>query len=235
MSFLKIGDRAAGAIKSGRHDAPRRQDGDLRRRTTPTSRPSSTGRWARKQKVAALVAGSKLLAAHANAIITACATSDLIDGAKFDPKRNKGLAKAVRGARQAMLPEGAVQQAVLLARQGFDRVEVPTFDADWDSAAYLTVSGQNSNNSVRVSDAFLEAVEGRRRVVPDPAHRRGHREVAECPGAVGQGLLRRLGHRPIPACSTTRRSTTGTPARAGGGSTASNPCSEYMFLDDHRL
>ena len=33
MSFLKIGDRAAGAIKSGRHDAPRRQDGDRRRRS----------------------------------------------------------------------------------------------------------------------------------------------------------------------------------------------------------
>ena len=32
MSFLKIGDRAAGAIKSGRHHAPRRQDGHRRHR-----------------------------------------------------------------------------------------------------------------------------------------------------------------------------------------------------------
>ena len=33
MSFLKIGDRAAGAIKSRRHHAPRRQDGGGRRRS----------------------------------------------------------------------------------------------------------------------------------------------------------------------------------------------------------
>ncbi len=33
------------------------------------------------------------------------------------------------------------------------------FDTDWDSEAYLTVSGQNSNNSVRVTDDFLRAVE----------------------------------------------------------------------------
>ena len=35
-----------------------------------------------------------------------------------------------------------------------------------------------------------------------------------------------------PACSTTRRSTAGTPARTAAASTQSNPCSEYMFLDD---
>ena len=37
-------------------------------------------------------------------------------------------------------------------------IEFATYDTDWDSEAYLTVSGQNSNNSVRVTDEFLQAV-----------------------------------------------------------------------------
>jgi ribonucleoside-diphosphate reductase alpha chain len=45
------------------------------------------------------------------------------------------------------------------ARQGYAAIEFPTYDTDWDSEAYGTVSGQNSNNSVRVTDAFLRAVE----------------------------------------------------------------------------
>ena len=230
MSFLKIGDRAAGAIKSG---------GTTRRAAKmvicdvdhPDIEAFIDWKVGEEQKVAALVAGSKLLAAHANAIIEACATSDLIDGAKFDPKRNKDLAKAVRGARQAMLPEGAVQQAVLLARQGFDRVEVPTFDADWDSAAYLTVSGQNSNNSVRVSDAFLKAVEN------DAEWRLTRRTD----GGTAKSLKARAlwdkvcyaawaSADPGVQYDTTINDWHTCPS--GGRINASNPCSEYMFLDD---
>src|SRR5690606_37938895 len=33
------------------------------------------------------------------------------------------------------------------------------YDTKWDSDAYLTVSGQNSNNSVRVPNAFFRAME----------------------------------------------------------------------------
>ena len=29
----------------------------------------------------------------------------------------------------------------------------------WDSEAYVTVSGQNSNNSIRVSDDFIHAIQ----------------------------------------------------------------------------
>ena len=34
-------------------------------------------------------------------------------------------------------------------------IEFKVYDTDWDSDAYLTVSGQNSNNSVRVTNAFM--------------------------------------------------------------------------------
>ena len=38
-------------------------------------------------------------------------------------------------------------------------IDFETYTTDWDNEAYLTVSGQNSNNSVRVTDDFLNAVE----------------------------------------------------------------------------
>ncbi|MGL1218159.1 hypothetical protein ACSTLO_00690, partial [Vibrio parahaemolyticus] len=38
-------------------------------------------------------------------------------------------------------------------------IEFPAYDTDWDGEAYRTVAGQNSNNSVRLTDAFLRAVE----------------------------------------------------------------------------
>ena len=44
-------------------------------------------------------------------------------------------------------------------RRDYREIEFPTYDTNWTSEAYLTVSGQNSNNSVRVTNAFLEAVE----------------------------------------------------------------------------
>ena len=54
------------------------------------------------------------------------------------------------------------------------------------------------------------------------------RRASTCCGRLPRGR----GTAAIPACSTTRRSTAGTPARTRGRINASNPCSEYMFLDD---
>ena len=52
------------------------------------------------------------------------------------------------------------------------------------------------------------------------------------PASCGTRSATPPGAAPIPACSTTPRSTSGTPARAAGRINASNPCSEYMFLDN---
>ena len=90
---------------------------------------------------------------------------------------------------------------------------------DWDSEAYVTVAGQNSNNSVRVTGEFLE------RVLEDREWqliRRTDGKVATHAAgarAVGPDRARRLGAAPIPACSTTPRSTSGTPAPPPAGST----------------
>ena len=65
---------------------------------------------------------------------------------------------AIRAAKRAMIPETYVNRVLQYARQGFDSIEFPTYDTDWDSEAYASVSGQNSNNSVRVTDEFMRAV-----------------------------------------------------------------------------
>ena len=57
-----------------------------------------------------------------------------------------------------MIPDTYTFRILQYAKQGFTSIEFPTYDTDWDSEAYMTVSGQNSNNSVRVTDAFLKAV-----------------------------------------------------------------------------
>ena len=169
MSFLRIGDRAAGAIKSG---------GTTRRAakmvTVDLDHPDILDyidwKVTEEQKVAALVAGSKLCNTHLNAVMQACQLGSGAD--RFDPKVNTPLKQAIRAARKAMIPENYVRRVIQFAQQGYEKIEFRTYDTDWDSEAYLTVSGQNSNNSVRVPNAFIEAGGARRRLGSDPAHRR---------------------------------------------------------------
>src|SRR5262249_48343461 len=77
---------------------------------------------------------------------------------RFDPKKNAALAQAIAEARKAMLPLNYIERAIQLARQGFTSIHVEEYDTDWNSKAYFTVSGQNSNNSVRVPAEFMRAV-----------------------------------------------------------------------------
>src|SRR5437868_6567868 len=115
-----------------------------------------------EQKVAALVAGSRLANRHLNSIMRACLEGDIEGDAAFDPKKNLRLRREIVAARQAELPENYIQRVVHFARQGYRHIEFPTFDTDWESGAYTSVAGQNANNSVRVTDEFLRAVEADR-------------------------------------------------------------------------
>src|SRR4051812_7344550 len=153
MSFLKIGDRAAGAIKSGgtTRRAAKMVTVDL---DHPDVEAYIDWKVVEEQKVAALVAGSKLASRHLNAVMRAATdgwTPD--DPARLDPKENRALKRAIVGARKAMIPENTIQRVIQFAGQGYDSIDFRTYDTDWDSDAYLTVSGQNSNNSVRISNA----------------------------------------------------------------------------------
>jgi ribonucleoside-diphosphate reductase alpha chain len=154
MSFLRIGDRAAGAIKSG---------GTTRRAAKMVilnlDHPDILNfiRWkvVEEQKVAALVTGSRLTKRRLQAVMGAARTPA---GVEADPRKNPALRSAVREARAAMVPDGYIQRVLQLAGQGVREIDFPEYDTDWDSEAYYTVSGQNSNNSVRVPNSFFDVL-----------------------------------------------------------------------------
>ena len=130
-------------------------------------------RWkvVEEQKVAALVAGSRLARRRLQALVSACRVNDdtRIDA---NPKTNPALRAALREARAAMIPEVYLQRTLQLAAQGATEAHFPEYDTDWDSEAYLTVAGQNSNNSLRVPNDFFDVLAQRRRVDAQAPHRR---------------------------------------------------------------
>ena len=157
MSFLKIGDRAAGAIKSG---------GTTRRAAKmvvldldhPDIEEFISWKVVEEQKVAALVTGSRLLNKHLNAVLRAIVGHPDAAG-KTDPARNRALKQAVLAARTALVPENYIARAMQLSRQGFTAIDIEEYDTDWTSKAYFTVSGQNSNNTVSITNTFMQAVD----------------------------------------------------------------------------
>ena len=231
MSFLRIGDRAAGAIKSG---------GTTRRAakmvTVDIDHPDIEAyvdwKVVEEQKVAALVAGSKLAQKHMGAVMAACQLVDSYgEDDRFDPKINKELKKAILAARKSMIPENYVQRVIQFAQQGYTDIEFKTYDTDWDSEAYLTVAGQNSNNSVRVSNDYLQAVldDGEWELI-------NRRDGGVASRIKAKDLWEKIAYAAW-ACAdpglqydTTINEWHTCPE--GGRINASNPCSEYMFLDD---
>ncbi len=231
MSFLKIGDRAAGAIKSG---------GTTRRAAKmvtvdidhPDIEQFIDWKVVEEQKVAALVAGSKLAHKHLNLIMAAChdAPATLGDG-RFDPKKNLALKLEIKAARRAMIPENYVQRVIQFAQQGYTTIDFRTYDTDWDSDAYLTVSGQNSNNSVRITNDFLDRVE---KGGDWHLTRRTDGKVAKTLPA--RELWEKIAHAAWASADPGLQFDTTInewhTCAASGRINASNPCSEYMFLDD---
>ncbi|RDW12975.1 vitamin B12-dependent ribonucleotide reductase [Paracoccus thiocyanatus] len=230
MGFLKIGDRAAGAIKSG---------GTTRRAAKmvicdmdhPDIEQFINWKVIEEQKVASLVAGSKMHERKLNEIFAAIRGWDGSIEDATDPARNAALKSAIRSAKRSMIPETYVNRVLQYARQGFDSIEFPVYDTDWDSEAYVSVSGQNSNNSVRVTDAFLRAV---REDLPWELVRRTDGKVARTVSA--RELWEQIGHAAW-ACADPGIQFHDTvnawhTCPEDGPIRASNPCSEYMFLDD---
>lgn len=162
MSFLKVGDRAAGAIKSG---------GTTRRAAKmvcldmdhPEIEKFITWKVAEEKKVAALIAAG--------------------------------------------------------------------YSSDYEGEAYATVSGQNSNNSVRVPDEFFNTLTAGRE----------WQLIARSDGSVtgsvpAQKLWKEIAdaawHCADPGVQFDTTINAWHTCPEGGRIRASNPCSEYMFLDD---
>ena len=232
MSFLKIGDRAAGAIKSG---------GTTRRAAkmvvVDVDHPDIENfiRWKviEEQKVAALVSGSKLTKKMLNEVMTACRTWDgLTDSPdRWNPKTNPLLKKAILESRKAMIPESYIQKVIQFSKQGFHSLDFPEFNADWDDEAYVTVSGQNSNNTVRVTNDFLEKVD---RDEDWALRRRTDGKVSKTLKAsyLWDQIAEAAWHCADPGLQYDTTINEWHTCPNSGRINASNPCSEYMFLDD---
>src|SRR5437773_4164991 len=232
MSFLRIGDRAAGAIKSG---------GTTRRAAKmvclnldhPDVEEFIDWKVIEEQKVAAMVTGSKICAQRLNAVLKACHVPDGEGKTKVetDLQKNITLRDALKAARQSSVPEAYIQRMFAYASEGFTHFVFHEYDTNWDGQAYQTVSGQNSNNSVRIPNAFFDALEKdgdwalKRRTDGKVAKTVKARELWDkIAWAAWQCADPGLQY------DTTINEWHTCPE--DGRINASNPCSEYLFLDD---
>ena len=179
MSFLKIGDRAAGAIKSG-------------------------GTTRRAAKMVCLDVDHPDIEAFVNwKVREELKVAALVEGMKHLPKDQQDLAKGM-GLK---------------------------LDYDFNGEAYYTVSGQNSNNSVRLSDAFFDAVDAD---ADWSLTRRMDGKAAKTlkASALWDQICYAAWRCADPGLQYDTTINAWHTCPEGGRINASNPCSEYMFLDN---
>ncbi len=179
MSFLKIGDRAAGAIKSG-------------------------GTTRRAAKMCVLNLDHPDIEDFINwkvreEIKVAC----LVEGIKHLPKEQQELAKKMK----------------------------LKLDFDFNGESYMTVSGQNSNNSVRVPNTFIDAV------AKDGEWKTFRRKDGKVHKTMkARDLWKQIGYAAWrcadPGVQYDDTVNEWHTCPQSGRINASNPCSEYMFLDN---
>ena len=224
MSFLKIFDRAAGAIKSG---------GTTRRAAKmvivnidhPDVEQFIEWKAKEEEKVAALVSGSRINSAFLQAIIDEAVRNGT------DRTINKKLNSLIQKALHRGVPISYIMRVLALAEQGYTSLKFDVFDTHYESEAYVTVSGQNSNNSVRVTNAFMKAVQNDEmwdlRFRTDGSVYRTVR-ARELWDKINLSTWKSAD--PGLQFDTTINEWHTCPE--SGRINASNPCSEYMFLDD---
>lgn len=222
MSFLKIFDTAAGSIKSG---------GTTRRAAKmvcldldhPEIENFIWWKVREEEKVADLVTGSKILKKQLSRLVEVAKN-------KTHPLESAEVREILRECAQENIPINYLVRALDLARQGYD-LPLQEFDTHYESEAYLTVSGQNSNNSVRIPNEFFKALENN-----EEWHLKGRRDGSTFKTMPAEKLWNDIGYcawasaDPGVQFDTTINEWHTCPE--DGRINGSNPCSEYMFLDD---
>ncbi|MFA6505689.1 MAG: vitamin B12-dependent ribonucleotide reductase [Treponemataceae bacterium] len=230
LSFLRIADRSASAIKSG---------GTTRRAAKmvtldidhPDVEKYVDWKAEEEHKVASMATGSSIVKKHLDAVKKSLTSFRGPEADRFNAEMNHELAGVLRGALRDQIPATYLYQLLRMLEQGDTRVNPAVFSTAWDDEAYNTVSGQSSNNSLRVTDAFMKAVldngewdltgrvTGRlqRKIKARELWDRVARAAWQC---ADPGLQYHTTVNDWHTCP------------AGGAIRASNPCSEYMFLDD---
>src|SRR5690606_30171779 len=173
----------------------------------------------------------KIVKQHLAKIMHACVACEGPGDDCYDPAMNPALKREIRAAKKNSVPENYIKRVIQFARQGYDALDFKTYDTDWDSEAYLTVSGQNSNNSISLKDDFLRAVE------TDGDWKLTARKDGKVMKTLkARDLWEKIGYAAWASAdpglhyNTTMNDWHTSPA--GGPIRGSNPCSEYMFLDD---
>ncbi|MBT4539187.1 adenosylcobalamin-dependent ribonucleoside-diphosphate reductase [Candidatus Woesearchaeota archaeon] len=222
MSFLKIFDVAAGSIKSG---------GTTRRAAKMVSLDMDHPEiedfiWWKvreEEKVASLVAGSKTLKQRLSALINSAKN-------KETPLEDNSVKEAIQLAAKDNIPVSYLVRALHLAKQGYD-LPLQEFDTHYESEAYLTVSGQNSNNSIRIPNKFFTALkEGKEWELKGRTHGDVMKTLPAAKLWDDVGYCAWASADPgVQFDSTINEWHT---CSADGRINGSNPCSEYMFLDD---
>lgn len=177
-----------------------------------------------EQKTAALAAGSRLAEKHLKAVLKACVNCSGSGGDCYDPQKNPALRRAVKDARQAMIPDAMILRVIDFARQGVREIDFRTYDTDWDGE-------HKANHSVRVTDTFLDAVHS-----DDDwsLSWRGNGRAAKTVKA--RTLWDKIAQSAWASCDpgiqfdTTINDWHTCPT--GGEITASSPSGDYLFLDD---
>ncbi len=182
MSWLKIGDRAAGAIKSG-------------------------GTTRRAAKMVCLDLDHP----------------DILDFVNWKVREEIKVAAMVEGLR-------LIKQSNEDLREACERLGLE-LDYDFNGEAYATVSGQNSNNSVRIPDEFFDVLDegGLWKT-----YWRTSREVArEFPAKeLWEQIAYAAWRCADPGVQFDSTINAWHTCPNAGRINASNPCSEYMFLDN---
>ncbi|MGB7511559.1 MAG: vitamin B12-dependent ribonucleotide reductase [Pelodictyon phaeoclathratiforme] len=224
MSFLKIFDSAAGAIKSG---------GTTRRAAkmviVDIDHPDVEKfiEWKAKEedKVASLVAGSRICSRFLQAIVEEA----LANGA--DRKSNPQLHRLIQNALSRAVPMSYIVRVLALVEQGYTTLDFEEYTSNYESEAYQTVGGQNSNNTVRMTNEFMKAVENddvwslRERTTGKTARVVKARDLWE-------KILLSSWKCADPGLQFDTTINEWHTCPKSGRINASNPCSEYMFLDD---
>src|SRR5690606_1076950 len=104
---------------------------------------------------AALVAGSHTNHEHLKKIMRSAEAKGV------DPAKNPELKTLIKEANKDYIPLNYIKRALMLVENGVrsEDFTLEKYDTDFRSDAYTTVGGQNSNNSVRVSNEFFKTLE----------------------------------------------------------------------------
>lgn len=226
MSFLNVFDAAAGAIKSG---------GTTRRAAKmvcvdidhPEVEQFIEWKAIEEQKVADIVVGSYQNYRHLKRIMESAETGG------YEPEKNPELKKLIKDAADNFIPLNYVKRTLLLSKNGVKAADFDfrRYDTDFRSDAYATVGGQNANNSVRVTNEFLKAVQddGEWDLI-NRTNGKVHKTVKA--KALWDLIVEAAWMSADPGLQYDTTINEWHTCPVDGRINASNPCSEYMFLDD---